>query len=162
MGWRLNNFKSLSADLWSLHLSQLGYSQNSIEFSWHVVKNCWSLLRMAVIWIWYRWVLSSNIFLAAWMELVMTMILEMFSLLYAWLILHLMAKSSTSVLVTKAAWWTVLIKGWSCMWMCETNVAMFFLMLVSVTTIGVRWRWWMKCHIVKLLKAWFVAFCFIG
>ena len=30
-----------------------------------------------------------------------TMILEMFSLLYAWLILHLIAKSSTSVLVTK-------------------------------------------------------------
>ena len=64
------------------------------------------------------------------------MILEMFSLLHAWLIPHLMAKSSTSVLVTKAVWWTVLIKGWLCMWMCETDVAMLFLILASVTTIA--------------------------
>ena len=71
------------------------------------------------------------------MESVTTMILETFSLLYAWLIPHLMAKSSASVLVMKAAWWTVLIKGWSHMWTCDTDVAMLFLMLVSVMMIAV-------------------------
>jgi len=30
MGMGLNNFKSLSTDLWNLHLSRLGHSQNSI------------------------------------------------------------------------------------------------------------------------------------
>ena len=136
MGMGLNNFKSLSADLWSLHLSWLGHSQNSIWFPWQVVKNYPSSLRMADMWIWYGWNLVSNIFLAAWMELVMTMILEMFSLLQAWLIPHLIAKSSASVLVTKAAWWTVLTKGWSCMWICETEVVMSFLMLALDATIA--------------------------
>jgi len=69
--------------------------------------------------------------------LVTMMILETFSLLYAWLIPHLMAKSSASVLVTKAAWWTVLIKGWLHMWTCNTNIVMSFLTLASVVTIAV-------------------------
>ena len=133
----LNDFKSLSMDLWSLHLSQLGHSQNSMWFSWHLVKNCLSLLRMTDVWIWYRWDLVSNIFLAAWMELVMTITLEMFALLQAWLILHLIVKSSASVLVTKAVWWTILTKDWSHMWICETEVAMLFLMLALETTIAV-------------------------
>ena len=105
------------------------------RISWACSKKLLKL-RMTVIWIWYKWVLSSNIFLAAWMEPVMMMILEIFSLLHAWLILHLMAKSSASVLVMKAVWWTILIKEWSHMWMCKTNVAILFLMLASVTTIA--------------------------
>jgi len=43
-------------------------------------------------------------FFAAWMELVMTMILETTSLLQAWLIPHLIVNSSASKLVTNAAW----------------------------------------------------------
>ena len=92
---------------------------------------------MAVVWIWYGWDLSLNIFFATWIESVTIMILETFSLLYAWLILHLMTKSSASVLVMKVAWWTILIKGWSHMWTCDTDVAMSFLMLASVITIAV-------------------------
>ena len=37
---RLNNFDSLSTDLWSLHLRQLEHSQNSMEFSWPAAKKC--------------------------------------------------------------------------------------------------------------------------
>ena len=34
----LNDFDSLSTNLWSLHLRQLGHSQNSTEFSWPMEK----------------------------------------------------------------------------------------------------------------------------
>ena len=61
----------------------------------------------------------------------------MFSLLQAWLILYLIAKSSAFVLVMKTAWWTVLTKGWLYMWIYKTEVAMSFLTLVSDTTIAV-------------------------
>jgi len=88
------------------------------------------------------------------MELVTTMILEMFSLIYAWLILYLITKSSASVLVTKAAWCKVLTSGILAMCVYEMDVAMSFLMLASVTTMAVEeeendlrtmlsscWRW---------------------
>ena len=39
-GSGLNDFDSLSTNLWSLHLRQLGHSQNSMEFSWPVEKKC--------------------------------------------------------------------------------------------------------------------------
>ena len=147
----LNDFESLSTNLWRFHLSWLGHSQNLMWLSWHLVKNCLSLLRMTDVWIWYRWDLVSNIFLATWMESVMTMTLEMFSLLQAWLMPHLIAKSSTSVLVTKATWWTVLTRGWSHMWMCEIEVAISFLMLVSETTITV---WGVEAWIVMSSNCW--------
>ena len=119
--------------LWSLQLRWLGYSQNSIEFSWLIAKKQCNSLRMAVVWIWYRWNLLSKIFLAAWMESVMMMILDTFSLLHAWLMPHLITKSSASILVMKAVWWTVLIKGWSTKCTCNIDVAMSFLMLASIT-----------------------------
>ena len=78
-----------------------------------------------------------KIFFAAWMESVTMMILNMFSLLYAWLIPHLIAKSSTSVLVTNTVWWTILVKGWSTKCMCNIDVTMSFLILASITTIAV-------------------------
>ena len=92
---------------------------------------------MAIVWIWYRWDLLSKNFLTVWMELVTMIILDMFFLLHAWLILYLTMKSSTSVLVMKAAWWIVLIKGWSTKCMCNINVVILFLILASITTIAV-------------------------
>ena len=71
------------------------------------------------------------------MELVMMIILNTFSLLHAWLILHLITKSSASVLVTNDVWWTVLIKGWSTKYICNIDVAMLFLMLASVTMMAI-------------------------
>ena len=53
---------------------------------------------------------------------------------HAWLIPHLIAKSSASVLVTKEAWWTVLIIGWLNEWICNMEVAISFLILASVIT----------------------------
>ena len=39
-GSGLNDFDSLSTDLWSLQLRQLGHFQNSTEFPWPAEKNC--------------------------------------------------------------------------------------------------------------------------
>ena len=50
-------------------------------------------------------------FFTAWMELVMTKILETSFLLQAWLLLHLIANSSASELVMNATWWTVFMRG---------------------------------------------------
>ena len=50
-------------------------------------------------------------FFVAWMETVMTKILETSSLLQAWLMPHLIANSSASKLVMNAAWWTVFMEG---------------------------------------------------
>ena len=50
---------------------------------------------------------------------------------------HLIVKSSASVLVMKAMWWTVLIKEWSTKCMCDIDIAMLFLMLTSVTTMAI-------------------------
>ena len=36
----LNDFDFLLTNLWSLHLRQLGHSQNSMEFSWPAAKKC--------------------------------------------------------------------------------------------------------------------------
>ena len=47
---------------------------------------------------------------------------------------HLMAKSSTSMLVTNDAWWTILVSGWFAMCTCNIDVAISFLMLASVMT----------------------------
>ena len=62
------------------------------------------------------------------------MILETISLEQAWLIPHLIANSSASVLVTNKAWWTVLVREQFAMCTCETDVAMSFLMLASIIT----------------------------
>ena len=67
----------------------------------------------------------------------MMMILDTFSLPHTWLIPHLITKSSASVLMMNTAWWTVLVKGWSCICTCNIDVAMSFLTLVSVTTMAV-------------------------
>ena len=83
-----------------------------------------------------------------------TMILKMFFLIWAWLILYLIAKSLASVLMTKATWYRVLTNGLLAMCMCEMDLAMSFLILASVTIIAVKeeendsrtmlssyWRW---------------------
>ena len=46
--------------------------------------------------------------------------------------LHLMANSSTSMLVTNVAWYTIFMIGRLATWMCDIEVAMLFLMLASV------------------------------
>ena len=66
------------------------------------------------------------------------MILEMFSLIQAWLILYLITKSLASVLITKAAQCKVLINRLLAICMCKMDVAISFLMLALVTTIAVE------------------------
>ena len=51
---------------------------------------------------------------------------------------HLIAKSSTSVVVTKTVWCNALINSWLAMYICEIDIAMSFLMLVSDTTMAVK------------------------
>ena len=64
------------------------------------------------------------------------MILETLLMEQAWFIPHLIANNSTSVVVTKDTWWTVLVSSWFAEWVCEIDVAMLFLMLASVITMA--------------------------
>ena len=70
----------------------------------------------------------------------MMTILETLGLAVAWLMLHLIANILASVLVTNAAWWIVLIRGWLEMCVWEINVAMLFLILVSDAIMAVDWE----------------------
>ena len=56
------------------------------------------------------------------------MIFEILSLLQAWLMPHLMAKSSASELVMNTAWWTVLMRGMDVglMYMCNQSSDVVF------------------------------------
>ena len=65
-------------------------------------------------------------------------ILEIFSLVQAWLILYLIMKSLTSVVVTKAAWYNILITRQLAMCTCEMDIAILFLMLASITIMAVE------------------------
>ena len=49
----------------------------------------------------------------------------------AWLMLHLMVKSSASVEVTLVAWWIVLMIGLSWTWICTIEVVILFLIPIS-------------------------------
>ena len=117
------DLESLSMSWWNFHLSLLGHSQNSIMEEGLDEKRVRNSLRIAAMWTWYGWDLQSNIFFATWMESVMTTILSILSNTQAWLMPHLIANSSASVLVTKEAWWTVLIRGRLNKWMWDIDVA---------------------------------------
>ena len=66
-------------------------------------------------------------------ESVIMTIFEILSLLYAWLIPHLIANSSALGLVTNTAWWTVLMRGELAWCTCAIKVAMLSLILALVT-----------------------------
>ena len=83
----------------------------------------------------------------------MMMILETLELDIAWLMLYLIVNNSALVLVINAAWWRVLMSRWLVTCMCEMEVVMSFLMLVSDATIAMDYErkalitiessWWM-------------------
>ena len=94
------------------------------------------------------------------MESVTTIILEIFSLV----------QGLASVVVTKAAWCNILITGWLAICTCKMDVAMLFLMLVSITTMAVEgeendsrtilsscWKWISSFLflVAKLKEKWF-------
>ena len=80
---------------------------------------------------WNEWVAKSKIFFAAWIESVTTTIFEIPGKLMAWLMPHLMAKSSASVEVTLVAWWIVLMTGLSWTWIYAMEVVTLFLIPIS-------------------------------
>ena len=81
----------------------------------------------------------------------MTIILDIFSLIQAWLIPHLIAKSSASVLVTKATWCSILVTGWLVKCTCEIEVVMLFLILTFITMIAVNKD---KDDLMTILSSW--------
>jgi len=103
----------------------------------------------------------SNIFLAAWIESVTTIILEMFFLVQTWLILYLIIKSLASVVVTKAAWYNILITGWLAMCTCEMDIVILFLMLVSITTMAVEEKENDSRTILSSCWKWILSFLFL-
>ena len=84
--------------------------------------------------IWYGYNDESKILLAAWMESVIIKIWFTLGRQVAWLILHLIVKSSASVDATFTIWYIVLMTGLSWLWMCNIDVTIWFLMLASITT----------------------------
>ena len=133
-GVRLKDIVLMLTILWSFQLLLLGYSQNSIVFSWWWLKNFLRLLRMRAACFWSMFEKGSKIFFAAWMESVTTMILDMFWRWAAWLMLYLIAKNSASVLVMLTTWWRVLMTSLLWTWICAIDDVMLFLTLASVTT----------------------------
>ena len=125
---------SLSTIWWSAHSCLLEQSQNSIWFWESLEKNSLSSNEIAVEWIWYRWVEELKILLVMWRESVMTMIYLMLWLATAWFILQQMAKSSALAVVILIVLCKVLTTGLLKEWMCEMEVATWFLILVSNTT----------------------------
>ena len=89
------------------------------------IENCGC---MNLIWVWWwvenlsgcmNWVCDNNDF-------------EISLWFVAWLIPHLIANSSASVLVMLTAWWRVFMTGLLWMCVCNIDVAMLFLILASV------------------------------
>ena len=111
IGVRLKALVSLSTLSWRRHLRWLGHSQNSMKLLLHLLKKLQSSNRIVVDMIWNEWFKGSKIFRAAWMELVMTIILKILSKRVAWLMPHLIANNLALVLVTLTAWCIVLVKG---------------------------------------------------
>ena len=116
----LKDLVSESTALWRCHLEQLGHSQNSMWLSgwWKKKKQSFfRIVRIETTCFWKGWEKGSNIFFAVWIKSVTMMIVEMKSWLVAWLMLHLIATSSASVLVMFRAWWRVFVIDLSFMWM---------------------------------------------
>lgn len=74
---------------------------------------------------------ESKILWAAWIELVTMIIWEMSGNWVAWLILHLIANNSTSVMIILIAWWSVFLIGLEQEWTWAMEVVTLFLILVS-------------------------------
>ena len=74
---------------------------------------------------------ESKILWAAWIELVTMIIWEMSGNWVAWLILHLIANNSTSVMIILIAWWSVFLIGLEQEWTWAMEVVILFLILVS-------------------------------
>jgi len=151
-------------DLVSILLYWLGHL---VWFSWCWEKNVQRSFRIDTEYLWKGWVDNSKILFAAWIESVTTMILEISLLLVAWLMPHLIVKSSASVLVTFRVWWRVFVIGLSRMWICEIEVATLFLMLASVimsaeegesedsrANLSSYWMWDLMFWLVHLLNRW--------
>ena len=131
-----------------------------MELSRFEMKKLCNLLRIAAEWHWKGWELLSKKFSQ---REVMTIILEMASLEQAWLMLHLMAKSSTSMLVTNAAWCTVFVSGQLAMWTCEIDVwnrhsNIIFDASISYDKSCKRWQRVVENHVIEFLCAGFVIF----
>jgi len=101
---RLNDFVSISTTLWSFQLLLLRHSQNSIMFSWWQLKNSLRFLSIRAACFWSICEDKSKIFFTAWIESVMTMILDISCEQMAWMILHLMVKNSTLKLIMLMVW----------------------------------------------------------
>ena len=114
------------------------------------MKNLLSLLRMNITYIWCGCSKESNILCVMWSESVMTTILEMSGILVAWLMPHLIGKSLALVVKTFIVWWIVLVTALSQIWIWAMEMAILFLILVSVTTRA--WDKSSKNEIIKLFS----------
>lgn len=165
-GVGLKHFVSLSTSIWWGHFASLGQSQNSIVFSWFLLKNVLRSFATAMECTWNGCTDESNVHCAEWMASVMTTMWDVFGMRMAWLILHLMANNSASVVVTLTVWWTVFLTCSEWEWTWEIDVATLSFRLASDMTMTVlesiirlskrlsSWRKWESLLSLFLRFAW--------
>ena len=116
----LNSHNDLLASIWSIlryfdflltskcgdHLILSGQSQKLIELLGLLLKNFLRSFNMAID---CRWIIVLKIYLVAGIAFVITMMQLTSYKCVAWLIPHLIVKSSALVELTLVVWWTVLV-----------------------------------------------------
>ena len=135
MGTESKLLESLSTKEYNGQFCLLGQSQNLMQLLTSFEKKLLSSWEITAEWIWYRCNEESKILLAVWMESDVTMIWLVLVILTAWLIPHQIANNLALVVVILTALWIVLMTGLLCEWICNIEVATWFLMLASETTI---------------------------
>ena len=122
---------------------------------------------MKAVCFWSGWDERSKIFFTAWIESMITMILEIPCRWVAWLIPHPIAKNSALELIILIVWWSILMISLLWMCMCAIEEATLFLILASITISmfdGVfdnlmarllsYWIWDLNCWSLLLLNKW--------
>ena len=109
VGKRLNFFISLLTMSWRCHFWLLGQSQNSMRLLLPFLRNSLSSCEIEADCVWYRYDDELKIPLAVWMKSVIMKIQFTLGRQVAWLILHLIVKSSALVDVTFTTWHIVLM-----------------------------------------------------
>ena len=99
-----SHFDFLLTKIWGDHLMLLGQSQNSIGLFEFFLKNTLSSFEIAIECSCWGWMFKPNIFLAAGLASVTTTMHNISCSWEAWLLSHLIAKSSASDKITFIAW----------------------------------------------------------
>ena len=134
-GTELKLLEYLSTKVYNDYFCLLGQSQNSMWLLESLEKKFLSSWEITTEWIWCGWDEESKILLAVWRESIMMTIWLMLVMLTTWLIPHQITNNSALVVVILTTLWIVLMTELLCEWICEMDIVIWFLILVSETII---------------------------